>query len=130
MNWFTKFMAGRYGGDQLLIFLVALSILLTLVGRFVGISILVTIGYIPFFVAIYRMLSKDVQKRSMENYKFAILVSPIYSRVKKMQKRIRGSKTHKYFNCPKCKTKLRVPKGRGKILVTCPKCKAKINKKS
>ncbi|KUO53608.1 MAG: hypothetical protein APF76_12430 [Desulfitibacter sp. BRH_c19] len=129
MNWLRKFMVGRYGGDQLSIFLFVLSIVLTLIGQLAEIPILMTISYIPLFVAIYRILSNDVQKRRMENYKFAMLVSPIYSKLKKAQNRIKGSKTHKYFKCAKCKTILRVPKGKGKILVTCPKCKTKFTTK-
>ncbi len=129
MNWLKKFMAGRSGGDQLSIFLFVISIILTLIGQLAGISVLVTISYIPLFVAIYRMLSKDVQKRRMENYKFAMLVSPIYSKLKKAQNRVKGSKTHDYFKCAKCKTMLRVPKGKGKILVTCRKCKTKFIRK-
>jgi glutaredoxin len=27
-------------------------------------------------------------------------------------------------NCPNCPTRLRVPKGKGKLTVNCPKCKA------
>lgn len=130
MEWFKKFMAGRYGGDQLSIFLVILSLLLTLIGQIVEIELLIVLSYIPLLVAIYRIFSKDIHKRSMENYRFAILVSPIYSKFKKTQDRIRASKTHKYFKCSNCKTTLRVPKGKGKILVTCPKCKVKVTKKT
>ena len=39
-------------------------------------------------------------------------------------------KTYAYFNCPKCKTELRVPKGKGKILITCPKCGEKFEEKT
>ena len=123
-------MVGRYGGDQLSIVLLVLSMVLTLISQFVGISVLITISYIPSFVAVYRMLSKDMQKRSMENYKFAILVSPIYAKFKKAQSRIKDLKTHKYFKCTTCKTMLRLPKGKGKIMITCPKCKDKFTKKT
>ena len=130
MDFLRKFMAGRYGGDQLSIVLLVLSFLLTLISRLAGISELIIISYIPLFVAIYRILSKDVQKRSMENYKFAILVSPIYSKYKKAQSRIKDAKTHKYFKCANCKTTLRAPRGKGEILATCPKCKTKVTKKT
>ncbi|SET64575.1 hypothetical protein SAMN05660297_03029 [Natronincola peptidivorans] len=130
MNWLRKFMAGRYGGDQLSLFLLVLSIVLTLISRIAGITILITASYIPLFLAVYRILSKDLQKRSMENYKFAILVSPLYSRLKQGQRRIKDLKTNKYYKCPKCKTMLRVPKDKGNILITCPKCKEKFTRKT
>ncbi|MDR5658428.1 hypothetical protein RH915_02890 [Serpentinicella sp. ANB-PHB4] len=130
MDWLKKFMYGRSGGDQLSIFLFCISILLTLVGQIVGISLLIMISYIPLGIAIYRIFSKDVQKRRMENYKFAILMSPLYAKFKKVQNRITCAKTHKYFKCTKCKTALRVPKGKGKIMVTCPKCKLKFSRKT
>ncbi|ABR46679.1 Zn-finger containing protein [Alkaliphilus metalliredigens QYMF] len=130
MNWLKKFMIGRSGGDQLSIYLLALSLVLTVIGQLAGTSIVVTIGYIPLFVAISRVLSKDVQKRRMENYKFAIFISPIYAKLKKVESRIKGAKTHKHFKCANCKTMLRVPKGKGEILVTCPKCKTKCTRKT
>ena len=130
MNWLRKFMTGRYGGDQLSVFLIVISVLLTLLYHFTGLSLLALLSYLPLLVAIYRMFSKKTQERSMENYKFAIRLSPLYSKIKKIQERIKASQTHKYFKCTNCKITLRVPKGKGKILVTCPKCKTKVRKKT
>lgn len=32
---------------------------------------------------------------------------------------------YKIINCIKCTTRLRIPKGKGNIVITCPKCKTK-----
>ncbi|WP_242877050.1 hypothetical protein [Alkaliphilus peptidifermentans] len=130
MNLLKKFMVGRYGADQLSIFLLIVSMIITLISRITGSSILMTISYIPLILTGYRMLSKDLKKRSMENYKFAIFVSPIYSKFKKVQYRIKDFKTHKYYRCAKCKTTLRVPRGKGKILITCTRCKDKFTRET
>jgi len=130
MNWFKRFMTGRYGGDQLSMTLIILSILLTLIARLAGLPLLTFIAYLPLGICIFRMLSKNTQKRSMENYKYSMLISPIYSFFKKKQSRIAESKTHRFFKCPKCKAELRLPKGKGKIIVTCPKCKNEFRAKS
>jgi len=76
------------------------------------------------------MFSKDISKRRMENYKFAMLISPIYSGINKKIKELRDSKTHKYFSCPKCKQKLRLPRGKGKISISCPKCQTQFIRKT
>lgn len=130
MNWLKRFMMGRYGGDQLSMTLIMLSFLLTLIARLASIPILALISYVPLGLCLYRMLSRDISKRSMENYKFAILMSPIYSKFKKAQYRFMDAKTHRYYKCPDCRTKLRVPKHKGKIIITCPKCKAEFIKKT
>jgi hypothetical protein len=130
MNWFKKFMAGRYGSDQLSTALLVLSILLTVIGDLAGMQLLVFFGYIPLVLGIYRIFSKDIAKRRMENYKFSIFISPVYSWFNKTVNRAKDSKTHKYYNCPKCNTKLRVPKGKGKLVITCPKCKTEIRKRT
>lgn len=130
MNWFKKMMIGRYGGDQLSMYLLIFSIVLTIIGTLTRIQFVLTLSYVPLIFAIFRFFSRDIQKRSMENYKFAIFISPLYSKFKKSQARYKASKTHKYFKCPECKASLRVPKGRGKIKVTCPKCKARFEKRT
>lgn len=130
MNWLKKFMQGRYGGDQLSLSLLIFSFVLSLIGRTTRLQFIIILSYIPLGIGIYRMFSRDISKRSMENYKFAMLMSPIYKRYLSIRGRIKDSKTHKYFKCPNCKQKLRIPRGKGKIIVTCNKCNHKFNKKS
>ncbi|WP_026478670.1 hypothetical protein [Alkaliphilus transvaalensis] len=129
MNWIKRFMTGRYGGDQLSIFLLVLSMIITLIGRLTNVVVISFLSYVPIFMALFRMFSKDINKRRMENYKFAIFISPIYSKLKKLEGRLKGRKTHRYYKCPNCNNSLRVPKGKGKILITCPNCKEKFTKK-
>ena len=130
MNTIKKFMAGRYGSDQLSVFLLIASIAMTIIGRMTSIGLIASLSYIPLILVMYRMFSMDIDKRRLENYKFAIAVSPLYSRVQKFKNRIENSKTHKYFKCPTCKTQMRAPKGKSKIRVTCPKCSAKFEKRT
>lgn len=130
MNWLKKVMAGRYGGDQLCIALLILSVLLSLISEIPRLGLVLYLSFIPLALSIFRMFSKNINKRSMENYKFSILISPIYSWSNKRIRRLQDSKTHKYFSCPNCKTQLRVPKGKGKISISCPKCKTEFVKKT
>jgi predicted RNA-binding Zn-ribbon protein involved in translation (DUF1610 family) len=123
-------MMGRYGGDQLSMALLILSVVLTLIGDFARIPLLALIGYIPLGIGIFRILSRNINKRRMENYKFMTLMSPVYSRFKEVQYWAKESKTHRRFKCPNCGTKLWVPKGKGKIIVTCPKCKTDFKKRT
>lgn len=130
MNWLRKIMIGRYGGDQLSMTLLILSIILTLVGSITSISVFTILGYLPLIVSIFRMFSKDIQKRRAENYKFAMFMSPVYSWFNKAKLRAKDLKHHRYYKCPNCKAFLRVPKGKGKISITCPKCRTEFIKKT
>lgn len=129
MNRVQKFMMGRAGSDQLSIFLLFVAMSLTLLSMITGMGIFSIIGYIPMVLSLYRIFSKDVQKRRMENYKFSMKISPLYSKYSSFKKRAQNRKTHKYFKCSNCKTKLRIPRGSGKVIVTCPNCKLKFIKK-
>lgn len=123
-------MAGRYGVDQLSVALLVFSVLLTAAARVAGLPLLIYISYLPLALCIYRMLSRDINRRRMENYKFSMLVSPVYSWLRKMQMRVAQRKTHKFFTCPVCKAHLRLPRGKGKVIITCPKCKTEFRAKS
>jgi Zn finger protein HypA/HybF involved in hydrogenase expression len=123
-------MAGRYGGDQLSLVLLAVSIILSLIGRGTSLTLLTVLSYVPLGAALYRMFSKDIEKRRLENYKFAILISPIYGRFHKLSSRFQAARTHRHFKCPNCQATLRVPKGKSKIMVTCPKCGNKFEKRT
>jgi hypothetical protein len=130
MNWLRRFMMGRYGIDQLSIALLILSFLLSLTATLTKLSLLAYLSYVPLCISIFRTLSKNIWKRRMENYKFAMFISPIYSSLKKIQSNAGKAKTHRYFKCPGCKAKLRVPKGKGRIIITCPKCRTEFIKRT
>lgn len=124
MNWFKKMMAGRYGSDQLSMAMLILSILFIFIsGLSTKLKIFSYLSYIPLVLCLIRMFSRDINKRRMENYKFSMLVSPLYSWGRKKIIRLQETKTHKYLICPSCKQTLRVPRGKGKISITCQKCK-------
>lgn len=130
MEKFKKLFAGRYGQDQLSSVLNILALILLLVGAFSKIPALNILAWIPLTISVFRTFSKNIEKRRMENYKFSILISPLYRKTQKMKNRIKSSKTHKYFKCPNCKTTMKAPKGKGKIRVTCSKCSTKFEKRT
>ena len=132
MNWLRKFMYGRYGIDQLNKALMVIALVLILIFGFLPRSLyaLSFISYIPIVLYIFRTFSRDINKRSQENYKYLKMKNSVISWFKQKTNRIKDSKTHKYFKCPKCSQQLRVPRGQGKISITCPKCKEVFKGKS
>lgn len=128
MNWLRKFMYGRYGVDALSMTIIIIGFIISIIGPYVKIPPVVSM--LVFIYAYYRVLSKDINKRYMENQKFLKLVKPITSNFKKLKMRMNNRKNYKYFKCKNCKQEIRVPKGKGKIRVTCPKCGEKTLKKS
>lgn len=128
MNWLRKFMYGRYGVDALSMTIIIFGFSLSIFSSFFKfVSIISTI---TFIYAYSRVLSKDINKRNIENQKFLRLVEPITSRFKKLKMRMDGRKDYKYFKCRNCKQEIKVPKGKGTIRVTCPKCGGKTIKKA
>jgi len=119
-------MLGRYGGDQLGIALLILSILLNLFvflpARIASILLLV--------LAFIRMLSRNIYKRRQENEAFLKLWYPVKSFFIRIFKGRPDAATHKRYRCPKCRQEFRVPKGKGKIIITCPKCGEKMTKRT
>jgi DNA-directed RNA polymerase subunit RPC12/RpoP len=123
-------MMGRYGTDQLSIALIILYTLLVVAANFTNLAVLAYIGYIPMALCIYRMLTKDINRRRQENYKFVILINPVYLWFKRMLKRAKNANIYRYYKCPNCKQNVYVPKGKGKIRITCPRCKTEFVKKT
>lgn len=130
MNWLRKFMAGRYGVDQLSTALIVVNLICTILLRFFNSSILNIFCIIISVIVIYRIFSKNISKRYQENIKFLNIWNPIKRKVNKKIQRIKDLKHYKYFKCSNCKQTLRVPRGKGKISITCPKCKLVMIKRS
>ena len=77
MRWLQNFMRGRYGVDQLSIFLLVIYIVVTLLTGFFQLPLL---SYAPLAILIwcwFRILSRKTYKRSKENTTFLRMVFPI-----------------------------------------------------
>ena len=119
---FRAFMAGRYGTDRLNMVILTAGLVVCLVSAFIKapmVNLLLTaISYALMIWAIFRSFSRQTYKRYQENRKFL----QFFDRLK--------DRDHRYFDCPRCRQPVRVPKGKGKIAITCPKCREKFIKKT
>ena len=117
-----RFMAGRYGTDQLNMVILAIGIVLSIVCVVVmhpvADIVLLVMSYGLLAVVFLRCISRNTYKRYRENRKFLMLIQKLKDR------------KHRYFDCPKCRQQVRVPRGKGKIMITCPRCNEKFTKKT
>ncbi len=130
LNWFRNFMYGRYGMDQLSLAMVVLAMIFSLIRSIFGVPLIWILSWVLLILVYFRVFSRNFSKRYAENQKFLRIFSPISAGIKQGWRRFRDRKTYKYFKCPGCGAHLRVPKNKGKLLVTCPKCGAKTEIKS
>lgn len=121
-GWFRRFMMGRYGTDKLNTYILGAGVIVCLLTMLIPWTIvdlvLSLLSYVLLFWALFRTFSRNTYKRYQENRRFLLFLDRIKDR------------EHKYFNCPKCRQPVRVPKGKGKIAITCPKCREKFVRKS
>ncbi len=119
---FKKLMVGRYGNDLLNSDLIIFYLLAFLLRMFVS-GILRTIlfgamwGFLLFYL--YRFFSTSISTRQEENRSYIELRNKVKSKLRFSELKDRD---HRYFSCPNCDLRMRVPKGVGKITVDCPKC--------
>ncbi len=130
---FIRFMSGRNGNDPLNMFLLAVSLVLLVIstifsrgfGSYLYPLVLAVLGY-----SYFRMLSRDVYRRSRENARYLQLKDKLASRFRLLKERWTQRKNYKFFTCPECKAVLRVPRGRGKLRIVCRKCGSSFTGKS
>lgn len=127
---FGRFMAGRYGADQLSLTFVIVALVLSIVGSMTGLGILTLLADVLLIVMFYRMLSKDRYRRAHENQVYLEKTNGVRKAVTEWANRVKNSKKYHYFVCPKCKKRLRVPRGVGKVTITCKDCGTKFDKKA
>ncbi len=121
-NGLRQFMMGRYGPDKLTTACLWAAVILMLVGIFIpsatGKLVLMVVYYALWGWSIFRMLSRNTYQRYRENRRYLQFLDRIKDR------------QHRYFDCPKCRQSVRVPRGKGKIAITCPKCGERFIKKT
>ena len=128
-NAIQRFMYGRYGNDQLNLFLMGLYLLLCLAYLFTKFYLCYIAGFALLAWSLFRLLSHNLERRRMENALVLRSAGPILGWLR-LRRTIRRDKEHIYFKCPNCGQRLRVPRGRGNITVTCRSCGASFQEKS
>jgi len=123
-----RFMQGRYGVDELAIFLIGLSVLAMFLSRMVNNYSLYYMGLVLIIWSYFRVFSKNTYKCTQQNQKYLKLKAKVIKPFEKQINLFKQRKTHHIYSCPNCKQKIRIPKGRGKVEVTCPKCHKKFSK--
>lgn len=133
MQKFAIFMQGRYGMDTLNNFLVAVFFVLWIINIFVFNTIAsLVIDLLELAVIIFmffRMLSRNINKRSLENRKFTPLYNSLKNWFSLTIRKFKERKDFRYLKCPVCKAQLRVKNKKGKHTVRCPRCGSEFEKK-
>lgn len=125
-----RFMAGRYGNDDLGRVTIYASLAFLILSMFVRHTILYTVALLLLAVSYFRMFSRNHAKRYQENQKFVGLKYKITRKFNGFKQNMKDRKTHHIYKCPSCRQKVRVPKGKGKISIRCPKCSGEFIKNS
>ena len=126
---FYRFMLGRYGNDQFNRFLMIL-VLVCFALSLIGIRLFYALGIICLVYAYFRMLSRNIYKRRMENTSYLKYEYKVRQFFSTWKRDMRQRKTHHIYRCPSCRQKIRIPRGKGKIEIRCPKCGQTFIKKS
>jgi predicted RNA-binding Zn-ribbon protein involved in translation (DUF1610 family) len=94
--------------------------------------------YIPLALCLFRCFSTNRRRRGRENDWFVTRLDNMFKKEPKIgygeKYRLEGvseeKKRYKFFKCPACRQKIRVPKGKGRIEITCPRCGNRFIKKT
>ncbi|WP_243578005.1 hypothetical protein [Clostridium minihomine] len=130
MERIRRAMYGRYGGDQLMIGSLVVYMLLAAIARMTQFFPLMILAYAVFVWSMFRIFSRDISRRYQENQLFLKYWNRVPAWFRTKKKSLQDHKIYRYYKCPNCTTRLRVPKGRGKIEITCPICKVPFIRKS
>lgn len=148
MNWLSRFslwlsrvMAGRHGGDQLSVAMLVLYCLLMILSNIFRSPILYLLAFALLIWSLFRMLSRSHEQRWKENAWFLKWWTPVWNWMRGISSNFKAAQNMaamkardrdvcRYYKCPKCKSALRVPKGKGKIVITCPVCHTEFTKRT
>lgn len=118
----TRFMYGRYGVDQLSRFLLGATMVIVFLNLFVRRGFLNILTWVGIIFVYARMFSKNHARCYAQNQWYLAQLRRL-----RCYKDIR---THHIYTCKSCKQKIRIPRGKGKIMIRCPKCGFEFIKRS
>ena len=125
-----RFMQGRYGTDDFYKFLFWVALIGIVINWFFKSQLLSFAVTLLLVYAMYRVLSKNHSARYAENQRYLQATAKIRYWFDQQKKLMEERKYHHIYTCPKCRQKIRIPKGKGKIMIRCPKCHHEFQKRS
>ena len=138
---FRSIMVGRNGADQLSMALLWTGLIINLLSSIIG-SIqgspiwallgmaLGLIGFASYVYCIFRIFSRNVEKRRAENRRYVTMMEKRSTERRQARVRFQNRKKYKYFKCPGCKAWLRLSRGKGVVTVTCSRCHTSFTQKA
>lgn len=134
MTQIRAFLKKRYGFDTLSILILLIAVVLDLLNLLPVLkdkNVLGILAMIPLAICLFRIFSTDVEARRREN---RVLLKCLGASPGKKKEGSNATKSEKklfkFFQCPKCKQKVRVPRGVGKVEILCPQCSHRFVKKA
>lgn len=142
---FQRFLVGRYGFDPLgrllltggLVCLFVDFVFRYILGPYTWIPRL--LGYLLLAYMLFRLLSRNLPARQGEARRFQFFLqrtSQSRGRLRQTWPRLKNGewwrehRQYKFVRCPYCSARLRLPRGKGKLVITCPRCQHKMAGKS
>lgn len=126
----NKLMTGRRGADELSLMLLVSGLVASMIGSMLRFGLLNLLGLACYGFAIFRMFSRNLEKRYAENAKFVGAWRSASANTRQFINRMKNIRKYKYFKCPQCHARLRLPRGVGEVTVTCGKCRHEIKQKA
>ena len=131
-NFFARLFQCRYGSygmDKFTRFLLTLAVILLIISViFTPLSFMYYIAFALIFYGYFRLFSKNVTKRYQENAIYTKIQQKLFGFFEDLRDNIIGKNNYHIYRCPSCKQKIKIPKGKGHIIVTCPKCKCEFKR--
>ena len=126
-NTNKNFFQRHPGFDLYSLFWLLVFLVLFFLGRFF-LPLWIPAGVVLVYLVI-RLLSRNQEKRQMENARFLALFRAVF-RWFRRRRVLQTDKEYYYFKCPTCGQYLRVPRGKGKLNITCRNCGASFEERS
>ncbi|MBQ9748845.1 MAG: hypothetical protein IJV98_08675 [Clostridia bacterium] len=122
----AAWMQGRYGADALSRFMLVVYLILSATQLFplhtVVRLILQILSATLCVLIFFRLLSRNIPKRTAENTSYLACRRRIKEGVLLRRNRWRYRKTHVYRKCPHCGVQIKLPRVSGEHRCACPKC--------
>lgn len=123
-------MQGRYGQDAFTRFLLGAMLACVVLNLLVGSRFLSIMAWALLVYAYFRLFSRNHAARFAENQRYLNATAKLRYWFDQQKRLKEERKYHHIYVCPKCRQKIRIPKGKGKIMVRCPKCRHEFQKRS